>query len=265
MHIKVIPNSFVILASVLALAFSVFNSHPVNVATAKLDKSSTSTINALAQPKYFDDFSTYALGSNLVGWWSVYGEATLTPTIIEFGGSGPAYQVLYFPEVAWLYKDKTIIKDNLVLEAPYTVTVKVRFRQSVADNANIVIAYQDEANYISIRRNIYWSNFALWEIKEGNIATRIETTSGSMPFLADADYWFKVKAIVINGVKQVDVFWSNDGNNYASAFSQNNLANLSGRVGVGTSGPHLPPVNFDNFSAISNANDVSVYFPLIVR
>src|SRR5207244_165230 len=88
--------------------------------------------------------------------WLLRGANEITPTIQEIGGTGPAYRLVSFPEVAWQYWDRWLLKDGLTLSASYTVTVKMNFRNSVADRAGLTIAWNDANwNRIDIQPNVY--------------------------------------------------------------------------------------------------------------
>jgi hypothetical protein len=71
----------------------------------------------------------------LISGWTLRGttDPSATPTIQDFGGTGPAYQAFSFPYVRGQYWDKWALKDNIIVGPSYTVTTELNFQNDVAD------------------------------------------------------------------------------------------------------------------------------------
>ncbi len=73
------------------------------------------------------------------------------------------------------------------------------------------------------------------------------TTPGGLQFSAGTDYWLRVSATSNGpGQGQVIVYWSSDNIAFTPVVTATGLADLTGLVGLGTAGPHLPHVYFDD-------------------
>ena len=195
---------------------------------------------------YFDDFSTYALGSIPSGW-TQYGTTNITPRVIEYGGSGTNYQRLEFPAYTAESTSKSLIRDNLSATM-VTATIKLNFQTS-NDGGGLIVAWQDPGNYIAILPNPFWDEIVVWEFANGQL--RSATNPGgrfSVPINTNQDYWLRVVTSQDqSGINQLDVYWSTDGQNFTKQSTATNLANLTGRFGVGTY-QFLTDTLFDDFS-----------------
>ena len=103
----------------------------------------------------FDDFSTYTTGSFPSGW-TLMGSAQIAPIVLEVGGTGAAYHMFDFPEVGWQYWDSIAVRNGVVASTAYTVEVKLRFLNDVADRAGLSIALdRSTLARIDIQPNVY--------------------------------------------------------------------------------------------------------------
>lgn len=213
-----------------------------------------------AATTFFDDFSADTPGLPPSGYL-LRGTQMITPTVQQVGGSGPAYNVLTFPDVPWLYDNKWAIKDGLAVAAPYTTTVKLNFQESVADRAGLTLAWNDASgDHIDIQPNIFWQDIEFRVSYSGPYTSNLQlsgpaTHSGGLSFTAQTDYWLRTAATSGGpGQGQVVVYWSSDDITFTPVLTATGLADVSGLVGLGTAGPHLPNVNFDDFEVdYSNA------------
>jgi hypothetical protein len=162
--------------------------------------------------------------------------------------------LLNFPEVPWQYWDRWALKDGLVVAAPYVVTVKLNFQNSVADRAGLTIAWKDAKwNRIDIQPNVYGGDIEFRVTYTGSIHSNVVVTGpasqgGGLPIQANTDYWLRVSATSTGpGNGQVIVYWSTDGSHFTAVETATGIADLTGLVGVGTAGPHLPHTYFDDF------------------
>jgi uncharacterized repeat protein (TIGR01451 family) len=204
---------------------------------------------------YFDDFSSYTPGLPPTGWLIRGSATTITPTIEEIGGTGPAYRLVSFPEVPWEYWDKSLLKNNLILSSFYTVTVKLNFQNSVADRAGLTIAWDDtNFNRIDIQPNVYWDNIEFRVSYDGPITSSVVLTDVDyIPIDAFTDYWLRAVATDYGpGQGKVIVYWSTDNITFQPVVTATGLAELTGLAGISTAGPHLPHTYFDDFSVSSS-------------
>jgi hypothetical protein len=199
-----------------------------------------------ANTTYFDDFSSYPLGAFPSGW-TQYGISSIAPAIINYGGSGSAFQRLEFPAYIAQSTNKAIIKDGLS-GTFLTATVKLNFQTS-SDGAGLIVAWKDSGNYIAVLPNPFWDEIVVWEFVDGQI--RSTTNHGgrySVPINPNRDYWLRVVTSQ-NGasVNQLDVYWSTDGTTFLKKDTAINLVNITGQVGLG-SFQFLSRVLFDDFT-----------------
>jgi regulation of enolase protein 1 (concanavalin A-like superfamily) len=163
--------------------------------------------------------------------------------------------VVSFPEVAWEYWDKWLLKDGLVFSGSYTVTVKLNSQNDVADRAGLTIAW-DDTNWdrIDIQANVYSDDIEFRPTYRGPIQSSPTVARvGRISIDAGYNYWLRVVAVDNGpGQGQVRVYWSTDGISYDLVLVAEGMANLAGLVGVSTAGPHLPSVTFDDFQAAMN-------------
>lgn len=188
----------------------------------------------------FDDFSSHSPGQP-PGGWTEFGTTSVRPTVEEVGGSGPASRVLRFPSLGGQYVNKWLIKDGASFSRP-KATVKLNFRTS-GDRAGLTLAWRDSSSQIVVHPNVYWDNIEFWETVDGQVRTRTGTARSSIPIEVGQSYWLKAVASSSN---QVSVYWSTDGVSFREVLRVN-VARVSGQTGVGTAGPNLPLVDFDNF------------------
>lgn len=202
---------------------------------------------------YFDDFSSYTPGQPPTGYL-LRGASGVSPTIEEVGGTGPAYRLLNFPAVSNQYWDRWVLKNGLMLCNSYVVTVKLNFQTS-GDRAGLAIAWNDaDWDRIDIQPNVFYQNIEFRITYTGSVSAS-PVVSGSalnrysLPMTTNTDYWLRVAATSTGpGQGQVVVYWSTDGTNFTSVVTATGLANISGLVGMSTSGPNLPDTDFDDFS-----------------
>ena len=202
---------------------------------------------------YFDDFSSYAPGQPPNGY-IIRGASGVTPTIQNVGGTN----LLNFPAVSGEYWDSWVLKDGLTLCNSYTVTAKLNFQTS-GDRGGVTIAWND-ANWdrIDIQPNIYFQNIEFHLTYTGSIPSSPSVTGPalnrySLPMNVGSDYWLRIVATSAGpGQCQVIVYWSTDGTNFTPEVTATGLATVTGQAGVGTSGPNLPNVYFENFQAQEN-------------
>jgi hypothetical protein len=105
---------------------------------------------AIASNSYFDDFSTYPVGSVPSGW-TQYGTSAIVPTVVNFMGTGPAFQRLDFPAYTAQSTSKWLIRDGFTW-ATVTASVKINF-QTASDGAGLVLAWVDNNNFIAVLPN----------------------------------------------------------------------------------------------------------------
>ena len=195
----------------------------------------------------FDDFSTYGAGL-FPSSWKLLGSAQITPLVQAAGGSGPAYQVLDFPEVSWQYWDSIAVRSGIVAASAYTVEAKLRFLNSVADRAGLTVALdRSTLARVDIQPNVY-TNEIEFRSSYGGTVSRI------MPTLAiDANVAYWLRGVVEEpaaGQGRIGVDRSTDGINFVKALDATGLTNIHGEAGVSTAGPHLPHAQFDDFRVI---------------
>ena len=167
------------------------------------------------------------------------------------GGIGPDYREVYFPEVGWEYWDKWMIKDGLYLTGAYTVTVKMNFQTESADRAGLTIAWDDAHwNRLDIQPNVLFDGIEFRLTYIGPITyTFSYTRVWHIPMDAFTDYWLRVEAADYGpGHGQAIVSWSTDNISFRPVITTTGLPEIAGQVGIGTAGPHMPPVYFDDFS-----------------
>ena len=220
---------------------------------------------ASGRATYFDDFSSYTPGLPPTGWLQ-RSTPTITPTVQEVGGTGPAYRLVNFPEVPSQYWDKWLLKDSLVLSSSYTVTVKLNF-QTGGDRAGLTIAWEDDTwNRVDIQPNIFWNDIEFRPTYVGPIVPNVVITYfvRYIPIDGYTDYWLRAVANDFGpGKGQVIVYWSTDGDTFSPVLIATGLANLTGLAGISTAGPSLPHMYFDDFSV--NPELHTYFIPLFVN
>ena len=200
---------------------------------------------AIASNSYFDDFSTYPVGSVPSGW-TQYGTSAIVPTVVNFMGTGPAFQRLDFPAYTAQSTSKWLIRDGFTW-ATVTASVKINF-QTASDGAGLVLAWVDNNNFIAVLPNPFWDEIVVWEFVNGQIRSAQGTGRYAVPIQTGQDYWLKaITRVSSTGDRQVDVWWSTDGSNYTHKLTATGLANLTGQAGVGTY-QFLSHTLFDDFS-----------------
>ena len=188
----------------------------------------------------FDDFSTYSAGA-FPSNWTLFGSAQFTPSVQARGGSGSAYHVLEFPEVGWEYWDSFAIRNGVVMTDVYTVQVKLRFLNEIADRAGLTIAWDRNAlTRIDIQPNVFNDEIEFRSSYGGSVTRLLP----DVPIASNVDYW--LRADIEPG--KVSVFWSTDGMVFAKVLEATGLSRITGEAGVSTAGPHMPYTQFDNFS-----------------
>jgi len=236
---------FIILIVAVTIAISLFSLNGTRSTSAQ------STLPV--EVNYFDDFSSYSIGSPPSGWL-LRGANEVTPTIKEVGGSGPSYQLLDFPEIPWQYTDRWLLKEGLNLSSLYTVTLKLNFQNNVADRAGLTIAWNDTtSNRVDIQPNVYGNGIEFRVTYNGPVQSNvvINNINNSIPINAFTNYWLRV--VVKNyglGQGQIFVFWSTNNTSFTQVITATGLQDLTGLVGISTAGPHLPHMYFDDFSVV---------------
>ena len=124
----------------------------------------------------------------------------------------------------------------------------------VADRAGLTIAWNDaNGDRIDIQPNVYGDDIEFRVTYTGPIHSKVVVTGpasqgGGLPINANTDYWLRVSATSTGpGNGQVIVYWSTDGIHFMAVETATGIADLTGLVGVGTAGPHLPHTYFDDF------------------
>lgn len=191
----------------------VFTSLPAYIVIAQPQRSPLlgPSINAVrpanSAATLFDDFSSYAVGTFPAGW-SLLGSTQMVPTIAESGGVGGSYQVFNFPGVGGQYWDAIAARDGLHLSGSYTVQVKLRFLDGVADRGGLTIALKrDTLERIDIQPNVYWDDIEFRSSYGGDVNTLMP----SLAIQSNVDYWLRV---VVQETGSISVYWSTDGSTF---------------------------------------------------
>lgn len=200
---------------------------------------------------YLNDFSRYRTGYPPEGWIQ-RGTNEITPTVIEFDGTGPDHNMVHFPEVHWQYWDKWLLYPEIdLIEPDYIVKVMMRFNNSIADRAGMTIAWNDQNwDRIEIQPNVYHDDIEFRVAYSGpNPSNIVINTLSSITIDAGVNYWLKAIAHYPGpGLGQVDVYWSTNNVDFIHVLKVTGLPDLTGITGMSTAGPHLPSTYFDNFS-----------------
>lgn len=211
---------------------------------------SENPVNAQSESSIFDDFSAYPLGTIPAGW-TQYGTSVITPTIVNYGGTGTVSQRLEFPAYTAQATSKWLIKDGSSATV-FTSTVKLNF-QTNSDGSGIILAWNDEGNYIAVLPNPFWDEIVVWEFANGQTRSAQSTGRYTVPIETGQDYWLRIVTnITQDQENQIMVFWSTDGITYHEEMVVQNLYNLTGKVGVGTY-QLLSHTLFDDFSVEKSA------------
>ena len=222
---------------------------------------------AAPDASYFDNFSGYTPGAAPSGWL-LRGAGEVAPVIEEFGGTGAAYRLVSFPEVSWQYWDRWLLRNSLQFTSAYTVTTKLRALNDVADRLGLTIAWND-ANWdrIDIQPNVYHDDIEFRVTYSGSKPSHTTlSTVGSITMNANQDYWLRAVAKDFGpGQCQVEVFWSENGSTFRKVVVATGLAEITGRVGLSTAGPHLPHTHFDDFSAVGTTVAAATATPTRTR
>jgi hypothetical protein len=199
---------------------------------------------------YSADFERNATGSPPAGW-ALRGTNGITP-VVRAGNGG---RVLAFPPVSGESWDRWALKDRLDLQGDFTITVKLRFADDVADRAGLTLGWKDATwDRIDIQPNVFWDNV---EFRATAAAGQAITLSGSglprggLRIDAGVDYWLRVKYHALADGGELAIYWSTDDARFtkiatATGASLTERA-VSGLAGVGTAGPNMPAVWFDDF------------------
>ena len=128
--------------------------------------------------------------------------------------------------------------------------VKLNFQNQVADRAGITIAWDDaNSDHIDIQPNVYGQDIEFRITYNGSVKSNVQINNlRKIPVVAGNNYWLKIETKDGgSGNGQVNVYWSTDDVNYQLVVVTTGIANLTGLAGIGTAGPHLPNVIFDDF------------------
>lgn len=238
-----------VIKKVVATPFYPTNDRYVGGWLEEESKTTETEMQSVTSCQFTDDFSSYKTGTPPDGWL-LRGEQSVTPVIVEFGGKGPDFRAVSFPEVSWQYWDKWLLKAGLVCSGTYEVTVKLIFQNEVADRAGITIAWDDKNwDRIDIQANVYHDDIEFRPTYSGPIRSNVKVDNiGQISIEAGRSYWLRVLANDQGpGKGKVTIFWSTDGINFQTVITADGLPNLTGLVGISTAGPHLPNVIFDDF------------------
>jgi len=204
-----------------------------------------------------DDFGSYGAGS-VPSAWMLRGTNGMSPEIDDVGGGNG--HVLQFPGVSGQYWDRWAIKNGFATDSTFTETVELHFTNSVADRAGLTLAWDDATwHRIDIQPNVYWDNI---EFRTTGFGSNLTVTGsavnrGGLTINAGANYWLRVKTSTPNDDDgKIVVSWSTDGSSFTDVLTAEGPS-LSGRlmqgeVGVGTAGPNMPQVWFDNLTVTDN-------------
>jgi hypothetical protein len=198
---------------------------------------------------YYDDFSSYPIGASPSGWL-VQGGADIVPTVEERGGRGKDFRVVCFLEVPWQYKNKWLIRDNLMLAQAYVITARLNFQTKIADRAGVTFAWNPvNSDHVDVQANIYWQRIEVEVAYSGSAPSGVVVASTRhLDIKAFSNYWLKIVAKDFGpGRGQVQVYWSEDGIAFEQAVLVTGLPDLTGFAGLSTAGPHLPPTHFAEF------------------
>lgn len=201
---------------------------------------------------YSTTFGKSPLGKPVRPWVAV-GPAQASPSLREMNDSGRQHRALTFPEVPWQYWNSWAICSQCRLSAPYAVATEMKFTSSMGDRAGITVGWRKSgAVRVDVQVNLYFRNIEVRVSSQtGQNAVRSQgpgLVRGGLPVQPNQDAWLLVRARrTRSGTDTMDVFWSNDGVTLLKEAHVTGLPDLSGLVGVGTAGPHLPAVQFDSF------------------
>src|ERR1035437_9476577 len=198
-------------------------------------------------PCYTDNFSTYPVGQPPTGW-TQYGSTNIVPTVQDYGGVGPSFQVLNFPLQFAGQTTKWLMKNNLT-SGPATVTTKLNF-QSNNDEAGLSIAFQDTSNEIRVTANPFFADLTLISVVNGVWQQSTDVGRGNLPVSLGQDYWLRLQTTDSGapGGKTIVASWSTDGVNFSQEATLTNLPNIAGQTGYITWSYSPPSVNFDDFA-----------------
>jgi hypothetical protein len=202
--------------------------------------------------------TVYAFSGDTAGQapsgWLLRGTTGMSPSIADVGGSDGL--ALSFPEVPWQYWDKWALKSGLTVSGPFTVTAKMQWQTAVADRAGITIGWKDATwDRIDIQPNIYARDieFRSTGITGAVTASGSALTGGGLNIAVNTPYWMRVKGqILANGDGELTVYWSTNGSTFTKVLQAVGPGlggdAMTGLIGVGTAGPHMPQVWFDNIT-----------------
>lgn len=140
------------------------------------------------------------------------------------------------------------------MQAPYTITTKVKFltgEDNVRDSAGDVVGWKSYEHYIRILPNVYHDKVEVWKNLPDREPIRHENVIGELgeiqPGLA---CWLRV--IVHKNEQQMyelEIQRSANGTEFISTNATDRITiyDLSGHVGLITTGPNVPKTVFDNF------------------
>ena len=206
-----------------------------------------------------DDFSSYSAGS-VPSSWLLRGTNGMSPAISEIGGSGPSHRVLSFPAVSNQLWDRWAINSHALTGVTYTTTVELDFASNTSDRAGLTVGWDDASlNRIDVQANAYWDDIEFHSHGLGSnyTVTGSGAKHGGLKIQPNTKYWLRAHASKLaNGNGQIVVSWSTDGSHFSTVMTIQGPALggdvLKGMVGVGTAGPNMPQVWFDNFSLKPN-------------
>ncbi len=195
------------------------------------------------------DFSQDVV-DNIPADWLSFGTNNITPTVVYDAGKSSIRQVLAFDGWSWDYTSKILIRDSLTVSPPYTITTKLTY-QTDGDSAGIIVGWKNIDDHVAIPANVYTDTIEIWQAIPGKDAVRYNSVRGEFGLIEpQINYWLRV--VVRQKEPQqleLEVLWSNDGKKFTPTNAREDLSSsqLSGNVGILTSGPNGPKVYFDDF------------------
>ena len=209
---------------------------------------------------YFENFNGFPR-RRLPGGWLHRSTGEVKPTIEEYGGYGPDYRLVSFPEVGWEYWDCWALRDGITASGSYIAQIKLNFQNSIADRAGLTIAWDDTVwDRIDIQPNVSRNDIEFRVTYTGSVPYNLVIeTLADITVNAHTDYWLKIFANDYGpGYGVVDVFWSTDSITFIHVLHVTGIPNLTGLIGMSTAGPSLPHTHFDDFLIYTPAHPANI-------
>ncbi len=200
-----------------------------------------------SKAKYFvEDFSSYQIGQS-PGGWREYGKSAGTkPGVKIVEDLLENQQVLEFPSLSMEATNKDMVRNNPVFKPPFQITLKLKFLNEPSDRAGLLIAWKNRSTLIRVQANLYWNHLFFQENVSGEQHNPIKVPIEDV-IEVGADYWLRVIGISQEpNLGLVSVLWSSDGAAYDPILTTKCMSDLTGKIGVCTTGPNLPHVQFSH-------------------